>query len=196
MMRSCLILCCCILLAGSVHSQGQPPFIFTFNGGLFFPAHESFSDVYHVNSDIIWGVGIGLPATSTLIITADMSYFSTEGFPEISADTSARLEERFIHIGLLNKQQLSGPLFARLAAGFNYVRVRQTVSGPHTAPVTYEAESKIGYFGGAGIEEYIPETHFSVYGDVMYDYRRSHQREVYGDYGGLRLVLGVNVILF
>jgi hypothetical protein len=185
-----------LCLSGALQAQDQQPFVFSFTGGLFFPSHESFSDVYHVNSDIIWSAGVNLPATSTLFVTADIGYFSTEGFPQINADTSAKLEERFIHAGLLTKQQLSGLLFARLMAGFNYVRVRQTVSGSHSAPATIEAENKIGYYGGAGLEEFIPETHFSVFGDVIYDYRRSHQREVYGDYGGLRLVLGVNVILF
>jgi hypothetical protein len=182
---------------GTAFAQSsQQPFIFTLYGGLFFPANLNFAERYHSNSDITWGVGIALPATNLLYITGDEGFFKTDAFADKIPDSTASLEEHFTHAGVLLKHPLTQLISFRLAGGLNYVSVKQTIAGPVTPAHTVEAEKKIGYYGSAGIEELVPELHIAVFCDVVYDYRRSHQLELVGDFGGIRALLGVHLILF
>lgn len=194
MMLLCLFFA---LRPGAVTAQSsQQPFIFTLYGGLFFPSTYGFADRYHSNSDLIWGVGVALPVSALLDITADESFFKTNAFIDPALDSSASLEEHFIHVGILVKQPLMQLISLRLSGGLNYVSVQQTIAGPSTPQSTVSAPKKVGYYGGAGIEELVPDLHLSFFCDLVYDYRRLYQQDLDGDFGGVRAVLGVNLILF
>jgi hypothetical protein len=179
-----------------VAQSSQPPFIFTLYGGLFFPANLDFPARYHSNSDIIWGIGVALPATSSLFITGDQGFFKTDAFVDRIPDSTASLEEHFLHAGILLKHPLVQLISLRLSGGISYTSVKQTIAGPSTPSTTTEADKKLGYYGGAGIEELVPDLHIAVFCDVIYDYRRVHQPNLVGDFGGVRAVLGVHLILF
>jgi hypothetical protein len=172
-------------------------FMFTLYGGLFLPSNVDFSSNYKSNSDLIWGAGIGLPMASTLFATSDLSYFNVKGIVDPSTDSTLKLEERFIHIGVLNKQPLTGNFLIRLSGGISYTTIKQKYSSSRSSEITIEAEKKIGYYGGIGIEQPLDsQGHLSVFADAVYDYRRSEKKELYGDFGGVRIVLGVHMIAF
>ncbi|HUN66672.1 MAG TPA: hypothetical protein VMW43_11285 [Bacteroidota bacterium] len=188
---------CAVLSAGSCIAQSQQqPFMFTLYGGMFFPAGVDFQSKYRSTSDLIWGVGIGLPLAQRLTIVADEGFFSTDAYIDPGLDSSASLKEHMIHAGILLKQPLSQMIAARVSAGLNYISITQTVAGPSTPQTSTEGDKKIGYYGGVGLEELLPDLHFVVFGDLLYDYRRLHQTGLNGDFGGVRAVLGVHMILF
>ena len=196
MKRAFLLAVVLLLCTASMHGQAQPPFIFMLNGGLFFPSNLNFRDTYQSNSDLVWGFGVNLPVAGPLLVTADMSYFHADGFPSGGNDSIAALHERFIHAGLLEKQPLADRLIIRVQAGLNYVWLRQETASAQTPQAALEINRKVGYYGGVGVEQLTGDPHFSFFMDVLYDYCRSHERGISGDFGGVRAVLGVNFILF
>ena len=113
-----------------------------------------------------------------------------------AVDSLTRLEEKFIHVGVLSKQPVTERLSIRLSGGLNYISITQSVTGPQSGEQSVDAEKKIGYFGGIGVEHLFDGGRTSLFGDVVYDYRRIHDVNFNGDYGGLRCVIGVNFILF
>ncbi|MBI4548935.1 MAG: hypothetical protein HY707_13205 [Ignavibacteriae bacterium] len=174
----------------------QQPFVFTVFGGLFFPSYQQFDEIYESHSDLIWGGGVALPLEALTFVIGDIAFFRAEGFFDRDKDSTARLEEKFIHTGILNKQLIGRLWFLRLSGGLNYVTVKQETSSPQAATQTVEAEKKIGYFAGIGIERLLEDGRLSFFGDLVYDYRRSHTKELFGDFGGVRIVFGAHVYLF
>ena len=174
----------------------QSPFIFTSYGGLFFPSNVEFEKIYQSHSDLIWGVGVALPTEALTFVTADVAFFRSEGYYDRLNDSAATLEQRFIHVGVLHKETIGRRFFIRLSGGFNHVNVKQKTSGPRSAEQTIEPDKKIGYFGGIGVERLLEEGRVSFFGDVVYDYCRLHAKELSGDFGGIRLVVGVHFFLF
>ncbi len=186
-----------ILVSHCLYAQdGQQPFVFTLYGGLYFPANIHFADQYKSHSDLIWGGGVSLPVENLLYLTLDDAFFRTKAFVDPGQDSSASLYENFIHFGILLKQPVSRSIFFRLMGGANYLAVKQTFSSPHAPDQSFEAEKKVGFFLGAGVEEMLPDGTASLFSDVVYDYRRSHEKTMEGDWGGVRIVLGVHLFLF
>ena len=197
MKRTCITVVFLLITTTSlVQAQAQQPFIITVYGGLFFPSHFNYKEVYQSSSDLIYGFGIGLPVNMSLIVTGDMSFFKSEALLGQAVDSLTRLEEKFIHVGVLSKQPVTERLSIRLSGGLNYISITQSVTGPQSGEQSVDAEKKIGYFGGIGVEHLFDGGRTSLFGDVVYDYRRIHDVNFNGDYGGLRCVIGVNFILF
>ncbi|MBA4313419.1 MAG: hypothetical protein C0417_12420 [Chlorobiaceae bacterium] len=192
----CLLFILLFVPSSFIIAQSQA-FVFTLYGGLFLPSNIDFRSNYKSNSDLIWGAGIGLPMAPTLFATSDISYFNVKGLVDPSIDSTLKLEERFIHIGVLNKQPLTGNIFIRLSGGISYTTVKQILSSNRTPATTIEADKKLGYYGGIGIEQPLEQQgHLSLFADVIYDYRRSEKKELYGDFGGIRVILGIHMIMF
>ena len=179
-----------------LQAQVQQPFIVTVYGGLFFPANFHYNEVYQSNSDLIYGFGIGLPVNRYLIVTGDMSFFKSEALIAQVTDSVTKLEQKFIHVGLLSKQPVTESLSLRLSGGLNYISITQSTIGPQSSEQSTEAEKKLGYFAGLGIEHLFEGGRTALFADVVYDYRRIHDINFNGDYGGTRCVVGVNFILF
>lgn len=185
-----------LLFVGSpVRSQGTPPFILNVSGGLFFPAYTGYRSTFQSSSDLIWSVGGAYPLEQAWYLAGDVAFFSAEAFYSPAMDTSQRLTERLIHFGVMRKEYLGGPFFLRVMGGFNLVSVKYETAGPNSSGVAAEAERKFGYFAGLGIEELLPGANVALCGNVIYDYRRVQQSDLAGDFGGLRLVLGLEFIL-
>ena len=197
-MKSTLVILIFLMSIGSssVWSQAQQPFIISVQGGLFFPAQAQYKDVYQVSSDLVYGFGIGLPISSTLIATGDMSWFKSEAILGSVTDSTTKLQEKFIHVGLLNKQPINGAIFLRLSGGLNYVTIKQAISGPQSPENGKESDKKLGYYAGIGVENLFEGGRVAMFADAVYDYSRWHDTDFNGDFGGVRAVLGFNFILF
>ena len=178
-------------------AQAQPPFIFTAHGGLFFPSKSDFKEQFQSASDLIWSIGACLPAMGKeLQITFDYSNFRSEGIIDPALDSSAHYTERIIHAGILHKRTLTRDMDLRMMAGFNRVSAQEKISSTRTPEHSLESGYKFGFYGGLGVEQLFDDPHISIYADVVYDYSRSHDKEFYGDLGGVRIVMGVNIIMF
>lgn len=165
--------------------------------GLFFPAHPDFAQTFHATSERVWGFGVGLPLGADFFyVIGDIAWFRAEGYLNPATDSMVTLEQRFIHLGVLNKQFFSPKLAIRLQAGFNYNSVDRRVNSPQGPEFLTELPKKIGYFGGMGIEQYLSSGRASVHADLIYDYRRSLIKELLGDFGGVRAELGLSFYLF
>lgn len=185
------------LIMGTVGRAQDQPFVFTVYGGLFFPSNPRITQISESKSDLIWGGGVALPVSMSLYVTGDWANFSTKGLIDPETDSTVTLNEQFIHFGVLNKQRLGLNILLRISGGFSYSSVREKYSSAVTGGRHVDADRKIGYYGGIGIEQPLePENHFSVFTDVIYDYRRSEKKELYGDFGGLRIVVGCHLYVF
>ncbi len=186
-----------ILLLGAppLHAQ-QQTFIFKLYGGLFFPSNEQFHDLYKSNSEAIWGVGASLPMGSFVFFDGDIGIFRASAYINPQNDSSAVLEENIIHVGLLHKQQIGRLLFFRTTAGLNYITIKQKYTSPRAPDVVIEGDTKTGYYAGLGVERMVESGQASLFADLIYDYRRSHRQELEGDFGGVRLIIGLHIILF
>jgi hypothetical protein len=191
-----LLVCLLILVPCALTAQSQQPFVFTAYGGLFFPSNPGFKDAYRSSSDLIYGGGIGLPLSSTLFLTGDYAWFKPEALLGPSGDSSLSLNEKILHVGLLAKQPLTRTLFLRFSGGFNLIWAAQSVASASKPAVTSEADRRLGYFGGFGVEQLTGDPHVSFFADLLYDYRRSRSKELYGDIGGMRVVFGAHLFLF
>lgn len=180
----------------TVRAQNQP-FVFTAYGGLFFPSNLKFNEIAESRSDLIWGGGIALPVAVSLYITADWANFSSKALIDQMIDSTVTLDERFIHIGVLDKQRLFISVLLRISGGFSYTFIREKYSSTLAGEHHDDADKKIGYYGGIGIEQLLDaENHFSIFTDLIYDYRRSVKKELYGDFGGVRVVVGCHLFVF
>ncbi len=193
---SVIVIICLLSSVSLIHAQAQQPFVLTVYGGLFFPSHLQYQEVYQSNSDIIYGFGIGLPINRHLMVIGDMSFFKSEALLAQMTDSISTLKYKFIHVGLLSKQPFTPSLFLRLSGGLNYNRIMQTTVGLQSSEQSVESEKKIGYFAGIGIEHLFDDGRTSLFADVMYDYRRIHDINFNGDYGGTRVVIGAHFYLF
>jgi hypothetical protein len=193
------ILCSVIItvMLGMIGKAQDQPFVFTAYGGLFFPSNHRFTQISDSKSDLIWGGGIALPVAMSLYVTGDWSNFNSKALVDPVIDSTVTLDEQFIHFGILNKQRLSLNILLRLSGGLSYSFIREKYSSSLAGGHHIEADKKIGYYGGIGIEQPLDiENHFSIFADVIYDYRRSEKKEFYGDFGGLRLVVGCHLFVF
>ena len=171
--------------------ESRLPFYYSVHGGLFFPSRENFRQVYRSSSDLVWGAGIAFPITDDfLYLITDLAWFSAEG--SLGTDSTARLEERFIHVGLLQKVFFAAREAIRIQAGGNSIRVRESVRGPLTGETGVELPRKFGYYGGIGLEHLLGGG-AALYSDLLYEYRRSLEPALPGDVGGVRLEIGINV---
>ena len=196
-MRSVKFLVVVVMMTSALmQAQSTPPFTFTGYGGLFFPSNVHYRETFESTSDIIWGIGGSYPVLPMLHLSSDLGFFKAEAFHNSTLDSVTTLEEKFIHVGLINKEYLGQGLFLRLIGGVSFTSIKYEELGPSVPAQSVEADRKIGYYGGIGIEELVEGAHFSFFADVVYDYRRVQQRDLAGDFGGLRLVLGVNMIMF
>jgi hypothetical protein len=196
MKRVCLTLLLLCLTALPAVSQNQPPFILTGYGGLFFPANAGFHETFQSSSDLIYGFGVALPVASTLFVISDYAFFHADAFISSPNDSAVSLAEKFIHLGLMNKQPLSQNISLRFSAGINRISVTQRTSSAQSPEQAVDADTRVGYFAGIGLEQQTAEPHLAFFADVLYDYRRSRQRELQGDFGGVRLVIGAHIIMF
>lgn len=197
--KPCVVILLALLLGGAsgpAAAQEQPPFTFTLQGGLFLPAKQGFSDRYQSSSDLIWAAGMALPVGSGMFLTAELGYFGSSGIPDPSIDSTAKYSQRIIHAGILHKRMLSQTLALRLSAGINRVSVQEKVGSQRTPERSLETGNRFGYYGGAGVEQLLDDPHLSLFADVVYDYSRSREKDFPGDFGGLRVVFGLNLILF
>jgi hypothetical protein len=190
---------CALVGAGAVTparaqmTESRLPIYYAVHGGLFFPARENFRSIYRSSSDLVWGAGIVFPITDDYFyLLTDIAWFGAEANLG-AADSVGRLEERFIHLGLLQKVFFSKRDAFRVQAGVNHIRVRESVRGPASLEQMTELPKKFGYFAGVGLEHIPGNGGFAFYGDLLYDYRHSLELDIPGDVGGLRLELGVNV---
>ena len=177
-------------------AQQQQMFILTTYGGLFFPGKSDFKDTYKASSDLMYGFGICLPLQSSLFLIGEYGVFQSQAFLSTPNDSSLALDERFWHAGLMAKQPLTRSIFLRFSGGLNLVSVKQTTSSANVSEQSIEATKKIGYFGGAGLEYFQPDTHVSFFGDMVYDYRRVRDKELFGDFGGVRIVVGIHLYMY
>ena len=174
----------------------QQPFIFKLYGGLFFPSNDQFHDLYKSNSEAIWGAGVSIPLGGFVFLDGDLGIFRASVTLDPQIDSSASFEENIIHVGLLHKQQVGRLLFIRASAGVNFAMIKQKYESPRSGGQEVEADKKLGYFAGIGAEQIMESGEASLYADLIYDYRRSHRNELAGDFGGLRLVIGLHIFLF
>ena len=185
----------CVLIAPVAVAQ-QQPFVLTAYGGLFFPSNVDYKDNFKSTSDAIYGFGVAIPVGQQLYLIADYSIFHAVAAPGLPNDSTLVLDEHFWHAGLLVKQPLTTLLLFRVSVGVNLVSVEQTTSSASAQPQTLGASRKFGFFGGPGIEYRTSDPHVAFFGDVIYDYRHVRDTQMFGDYGGVRLVVGMHVYLF
>lgn len=192
-------LVCGSLLAGVTPARAQftesrLPIYYDVHGGLFFPARENFRTTYRSGSDIVWGFGVAFPITDDfLYLMTDIAWFSSQALVDAPADSTTKLQERFIHLGLLNKVFFSTRDAVRAQAGVSYSTIKESASSPLAGERTRELPKKLGYYGGIGLEHIPGAGGFSIYSDLLYEYRHSLEKDFSGDFGGLRLEVGINV---
>jgi hypothetical protein len=173
-----------------------PPF-YSVYGGLFFPSDRGFRSTYNSASNFVWGMGLGLPVSADFMyLTADLSWFRAEGFTSLDPDTGSEVSYKFIHAGILSKHFLSTSVAIRVQAGVNYNSVERKIRPAGGEEIRNEVSRKPGFYGGAGLEKYMGGGAMSIFVDFLYDYRRSTDREIYGDFGGYRIVMGASVYWF
>lgn len=173
-----------------------PPFYQVY-GGLFHPSLEGYRATYGSSSDFVWGMGMGLPVSADfLFVVAELSWFNGKAFIPGTPDVNAELKQKFIHIGLMNKYYIAPTLAFRFQGGLNYNSVERTVTPVLEPAVKHELRRKIGYFGGVGLENMLAGGRMSIFADAVYDYRRSVEPEIFGDFGGVRVVAGLAIYWF
>jgi len=180
----------------SAQNPAIPPFYQVY-GGLFYPAQQGHRAEYGSPSDFVWGMGMGLPVSADfLFIVSEFSWFKTKAVTPGTPDTNIALSQKFIHLGLMNKYFLATTLAVRTQGGLNYNAVERTATPAGGTEVKNELGRKFGFFGGLGLENMLAGGRMSVFIDAVYDYRRSVQREIYGDFGGVRVVGGISIYWF
>ena len=105
----CSLLCVAVLAgyspAAAQFTESRLPVYYHVHGGLFFPARENYRATYKTGSDLLWGFGFAFPITDDfLYLATDIAWFSSEALVDAPADSTMKLQERFIHVGLLNKE--------------------------------------------------------------------------------------------
>ena len=186
-------------LAGSAQSKGDPPIppFYHTHAGLYYPAMANFRDAFGVSSDFVWGTGFGMPISPDfLYIVLDFSWFQANAYQPGPPAGEHEMSVAFWHLGLLDKVFITQTVALRFQGGANYnsAEVKFTpVGGPESK---VELKRKFGFFGGAGVENQLFGGKMALFADFVYDYRRSTDPLIYGDFGGVRIVAGLEAFLF
>jgi hypothetical protein len=198
------LLALALLLALPASSPAQtkgdpaiPPFYHTY-AGLFYPMHSDFQDQFGISSDFIWGTGFGMPLSPDfLYLVIDFSWFQANAYdPGAPIAGEHELSQAFWHLGLLNKVFLAKTVAFRVQGGLNYNTVESKFTTVEGVETKSELKRKLGFFGGAGIENQLFGGKMALFVDVVYDYRRSTDPALAGDFGGTRVVAGLAAFLF
>ncbi|HLB00208.1 MAG TPA: hypothetical protein VJO14_02385 [Bacteroidota bacterium] len=187
-----------LMLCGGAAAQNPsiPPFYQVY-GGLFYPAEENHRATYGSPSDFVWGMGMGLPVSADFFyIISDISWFRTRVVTPSVPDTTTELSQNFIHLGLMNKYFMAKSLTFRFQGGLNYNAIGRKITPAGGTEIKNELPRKFGFFGGVGLENIMAGGKMAVFADLVYDYRRSAEKDLYGDFGGLRIVGGVTLYWF
>ncbi|HSG27906.1 MAG TPA: hypothetical protein VLA34_05450 [Candidatus Krumholzibacterium sp.] len=182
--------------ASTAQNPSIPPF-YQVHGGLFYPSVGDFRTTYGAPSDFVWGMGMGLPVSADfLYLIGDLSWFRAKALTPGTPDVRSELSYNFFHLGLLNKYYIAPTLSVRFQGGLNYNSVERKTVPEGGEEVTAALPRKIGYYGGIGLENLLMGGRISVFADFLYDYRRSIEKEIYGDFGGYRLMMGLTTYWF
>jgi hypothetical protein len=173
-----------------------PPFYQT-SVGLFYPAHADFEGTYGVTSEFIWGTGFGVPLSADYFyLVIDLSWFQANAYQPGTPAAEVELSQAFWHLGLMNKVFITKSVAVRFQGGLNYNSIETKVMPEGGAETKRELKRKIGFFGGAGLENQVFGGRVGIFFDFVYDYRRSTDPLMYGDFGGSRVVGGLAAYLF
>lgn len=173
-----------------------PPF-YQIYGGLFYPAEINHRATYGTRSDFVWGMGMGLPVSADFFyVITEYSWFKTKAVIPGAPDVSLELSQKFLHFGLMKKYFLAPALAFRFQGGFNYNFIERKVTPVGGRELKNSLGRKIGYFGGMGLENMVAGGRMAVFADLVYDYRRSVERDLYGDMGGIRITAGLSMFWF
>jgi hypothetical protein len=198
-MKTVLVITALLALLPSASPAQNPPIppFYQVYGGLFYPSLEDFGGTFNSPSDFVWGMGMGLPVSPDfLYLVVDLSWFRAKALTPGTPDVNSELSQKFIHAGLLNKYYLSTTLAFRFQGGVNYNSIERKVTPAGGTEARTGLPRKIGFYGGIGVENMLAGGKMSLFADAVYDYRRSVEREMYGDFGGVRLVVGMAAYWF
>jgi len=185
------------LPAGAIAQNPSIPPFYQAYGGLFYPTHQDHRTVYGSPSDFVWGMGMGLPMDPHfLYLIVDYSRFSTTTVNRGGMDATIELQYQFFHIGLMNKVFIAPTLAFRAQGGLNYNYIARFTTPAGDVEFKDELGRKIGFFAGAGFENMVAGGKMSIFVDAIYDYRRSTEPVLYGDFGGVRIVGGLSLYWF
>ncbi len=188
-----------ILAPAQTEAQGDPPippFYHTY-GGLYYPALEGFGDQSGITSDFIWGTGFGLPISPDfLYLVVDLSWFQANAYTPGTPAGEHEMSVAFWHLGLLNKLFITKTVAMRFQAGANYNSAEIKFTPVGAIETKVELKRKFGFFGGTGFENQMFGGRMALFVDFVYDYRRSTDPLIYGDFGGVRIVAGLEAFLF
>lgn len=187
-----------LLVPAPASAQDPPiPPYYQLYGGLFYPGREGFRQEFGSPSDFVWGMGMGLPVSPDfLYLIADLSWFRAKALVPGSPDVNAELSQKFWHVGLLNKYFIGRTVAFRFQGGVNFNSAEYRATPAGGAGTTTELKRKPGFFGGAGIENQIGGGRMAIFVDAVYDYRRSTEPSMNGDFGGIRIVAGLAAFWF
>jgi hypothetical protein len=194
-----LVLFLTLPAAASAQSKGDPPippFYHTY-AGLYYPAIANFRETFGVPSDFVWGTGFGMPISPDfLYLILDFSWFQANGYQPGPPAGEHEMSVAFWHLGLLDKVFIAKTIALRVQGGANYnsAEIKFTPLGAPESKV--ELKRKFGFFGGVGLENLLFGGKMGLFADVIYDYRRSTDPQIFGDFGGTRVVAGLEAFLF
>ncbi len=173
-----------------------PPFYQTY-AGLFYPSHADFEATFGVSSAFTWGTGFGLPlGADHLYLVIDLSWSQAKAYQPGTPAAEIELSHSFWHLGLLNKIFITNAVAVRIQGGLNYNSIDTKVMPLGGIETKRELKRKFGFFGGIGLENQIFGGRVALFADFVYDYRRSTDPLMYGDFGGSRVVGGLAAYLF
>lgn len=173
-----------------------PPF-YQLQAGLYYPALEGFEEEFGISSDFIWGTGFGLPISGNdLYLLLELSWFQGNSYTPGPPAGEHEMSVAFWHLGLLNKVHATKEIAFRLQAGASYNSAELKFMPVGAEETKQELKRKFGFYGGAGIENAVFGGKMAFFVDFVYDYRRSTDPLIYGDFGGTRIVAGLTAFLF
>jgi hypothetical protein len=186
------------LSGGAAHAQEPvlPPF-YQIYGGLFFPDYKEYEQMYNASSDFYWGMAMGLPVSADFFyIIGEWAVFNSQGFTSAVRDTSTELTIVFWHAGVMAKHFLAERIALRYQLGLNYNVVKQSYSHSGVMFRENSVPKGLGAFIGLGFERFVLGGQLSFFADFLYDYRRSEDPAIYGDFGGIRIAAGASLYWF
>jgi len=185
--------------ASPAQSKGDPaipPFYHTY-AGLYYPSLEGYRETFGAPSDFIWGTGFGMPLSPDfLYLVIDFSWFQGNGYTPGPVAGEHEMSVAFWHLGLLDKVFIAKTVALRFQGGANYNSAELKFTPVGAPESKSELKRKFGFFGGAGLENQLFGGKMALFVDVVYDYRRSTDPQIYGDFGGTRVIAGLEAFLF
>ena len=149
--------------------------------------------------NVLFQVGLGIPINSHLFIYNRISFTSRSDFQAYArlepinqlVETTSSFSQLIYNAGLRYSIYITQDWSIGFSAGFTYSLVNNKYTLKGESYQNLDNQNLYGYFGGIDLENRFQDSHFSAFGEALYNYIRNDNIYFRDKFSGMNLSAGI-----